>query len=297
MQPNGVDGIEVGVVFPQTEIGTDPGVMREYARTAERAGFDHLLAYEHVLGVDPGANPEWEGSFDYRDPFHEPLTLFSHLAAPTDSIEFVTGVLVLPQRRTALVAKQAAQLDVLSEGRLRLGVANGWNEPEFVGMGADFDSRARRIEEQIDVVRRLWTEETVEFDGEYHTLPGVGINPRPVQPRLPVWLGGMAPPVIDRVARLAEGWIPELEPGDRAATYFDRLRSRARAHDRDPGEIGIQARLKLSPESPQQWAEGVEAWAELGAEYVAINPLYNGLEGPEHVEFLERVADALEGYL
>lgn len=294
MQSNGVDGIDVGVVLPQTEIGTDPEVLAEYARTAEREGFDHVLAYEHVLGVDPAANPEWEGSFDVEDPFHDPLTLFSHLAAVTDSVEFVTGVLILPQRQTALVAKQAAQLDLLSAGRLRLGVANGWNEPEYVAMGADFESRADRIEEQIDVCRRLWTEDSVEFDGEYHSLPGVGISPGSVQRPIPVWLGGMAPAVLDRVARVGDGWIPELDPGERAVTFFDRLRTRLDEHGRDPAEVGVQARLKVSPGNPREWVEGVRSWAEIGAEYVAVDPLYHGLAGAEHVDFLETVGGALE---
>jgi probable F420-dependent oxidoreductase len=293
VQKNGPDGLSIGVVFPQTEIGTDTETIAEYARVADDLGFDHLLAYEHVLGVDPGANPDWNGSFDYDDTFHDPLTLYSHLAAVTEEITFVTGVLVLPQRQTALVAKQAAQLDLLSGGRLRLGVANGWNEPEYVAMGADFDSRADRIEEQIRVLRRLWTEESVEFEGEYHSLPGVGIRPGPAQERVPVWLGGMAPAVLDRVARVGDGWIPELDPGDRAEVFFDRLGNRLRAHDRDPADVGVQARLKVDPGDPEAWIAGVEFWGDLGAEYVAINPLYNGLSGTEHTDFLATVGEEL----
>lgn len=293
MHETGVDGTEVGVVFPQTEIGRDPDVVTGYVETVDGLGYDHLLAYEHVLGVDPAANPGWEGSFDLSDPFHEPLTLFSACAPTTEDLTFVTGILVLPQRRTALVAKQAAQLDRLASGRLRLGVANGWNELEYVALGADFGTRARRIEEQIEVLRRLWTERSVEFDGEFHELPGVGINPPPVQRPVPVWLGGMADPVLRRVARTGDGWIPELEPGERARTYIDRLREYAVDAGRDPESVGIQARLRVSPGSPEEWVDGVEAWAEMGAEYVALNPLYEGLDGVEHERFVAEVADEL----
>lgn len=284
----------VGVVFPQTEIGIDPDVIREFARTAEDRGFDHLLAYDHVLGVDPDAHPDWEGAYDYRDTFHEPLTLFSHLAAVTDDLEFVTGVLVLPQRQTPLVAKQATQVDVLSGGRIRLGVANGWNDLEFAGMGREFDTRARRIEEQIEVLRRLWTEEAVEFDGEFHTLPSAGIDPRPVQRPIPVWLGGMADPVLRRVARTADGWLPEGESAGRAEPALDRLREFAREADRDPETIGIHGRLRVEPGDAEGWVEGAREWADLGADYVAVNPMYSGLAGEDHVAFLDDLADALD---
>ena len=208
--------MEIGTVFPQLEIGDDPETVGDYARRIEDAGFEHLLSYDHVLGVDP-AWDDWEGPYDNADTFHEPLTTFSYLAGVTDSLEFVTGILILPQRQTALVAKQAAQVDRFADGRFRLGVGVGWNPHEYVALGEEFGERGRRIEEQVEVLRALWTESVVDVEGEYHRIEELGINPRPVQQPIPVWMGGMADPVKRRVGRLADGWLPQFQPDDEGA--------------------------------------------------------------------------------
>lgn len=284
--------MDVGVTLPQLEIGPDPETLVAFATTAEESGFRHLLAYDHVLGVDPDRE-DWEGPYDYEDQFHEPLTTFSMLAGRTDDLEYVTGILVLPQRQTALVAKQAAQLDRFSDGRFRMGVGVGWNAPEYVALGEDFSTRGRRIEEQIEVLRSLWTDELVEFDGEFHEIPNVGLNPMPVQQPIPIWMGGMAEPVKRRVARLADGWLPQFQPGEDAREHLADLEAYAEDAGRSLDDIGIHGRMYAVPGEEDEWIERLEDWRELGADHVAISTMYQGLEREEHVEHVERVAAVL----
>lgn len=289
--------MEIGVVFPQTEVGTDPELLRDYARRAESLGFDHLLAYDHVLGVDPD-RPDWEGSYDYEDQFHEPLTLFSHLAGVTTDLSFVTGVLVLPQRGTPLVAKQAAQVDRFSDGQFRLGIGVGWNEPEYEGMGRDFSTRGRRVEEQITVLRRLWTDELVEFEGEFHSIPRAGINPLPVRRPIPVWIGGAADPVLERIGRRGDGWLPPSRHPrelDEKLAAIDRYAERA---GRDPEAVGVHGRVTVE-RTEADWAPVVDAWADRDADYVSINHLYRGYGPEDHLESLTATAERLidAGYL
>ncbi len=201
--------MKLGAVFPQTEIGTDPVAIRDYVQAVEDLGYDYLLTYEHILGADPAAYADGRRfTYTYRDMFHEPFVLFGYLAALTRRLEFVTGILILPQRNTALVAKQAVEVDILTAGRLRLGVGVGWNQAEMEGVGYDFGTRGRRIEEQIVVLRELWTKPLVTFTGRYHTIRSLGINPLPVQRPIPLWFGGSAGPVLRRMARFGDGWIP-----------------------------------------------------------------------------------------
>ena len=206
-----------GVVFPQIEIGADPVGCRDFAQAAEGLGFDGLMTYDHVLGADTSVRPDWSGWYQMEDLFHEPFVLFGHLAAVTERIRFVTGILILPQRQTALVAKQAAEVDVLSGGRMTLGIGVGWNDVEFEALGENFRDRGRRCEEQIALMRRLWTEESVDFEGKWHRVSAAGINPLPVQRPIPVWIGGAADPVLRRAARIGEGWLPMGKPEDNAA--------------------------------------------------------------------------------
>lgn len=238
--------MEIGTVLPQVEIGHDPRTLVDYARRVEDAGYEHVLAYDHVLGVDPDREG-WDGPYDYESTFHEPLTTFAHLAGVTDELAFVTGILVVPQRQTALVAKQAAQLDRFADGNLRLGVGVGWNEPEYVALGQEFSTRGRRIEEQVEVLRALWTDELVEFDGEFHEIPDAGIRPLPVQRPIPVWMGGMAEPVKRRVARLADGWLPQFQPGEEADEHLADLYAYAEEAGRDPDDVGISGRMYAVP--------------------------------------------------
>jgi probable F420-dependent oxidoreductase len=285
--------MHIGVVFPQLDIGDDPAVVAEYARTVEDLGYDHVLSYDHVVGVDPD-RAEPEGPYDLYDQFHEPLTLYGFMAGITESIDLVTGILILPQRQTTLVAKQAAEVDVLSRGRLRVGVGVGWNEPEYVALGEEFSNRGRRVDEQIEVLREYWTGETVEFDGEYHEIPGVGLNPRPVQRPIPIWVGGTADPALRRAARLGDGYLPQFQPGPDAEETLDRLYEYADDAGRDPDDLGIHGRLPVAPDDPDGWIEDVQAWADLGADYLALDTMGQDLRGSEHADLLRVVAETLD---
>ncbi|MBX6343201.1 MAG: LLM class F420-dependent oxidoreductase, partial [Thermomicrobiaceae bacterium] len=245
--------MRIGVVFPQTEIGADPVVLRDYAQTAEGLGYTHLLAYDHVVGVDVSRRPGWTGSYTSKDQFHEPLVFFGYLAAVTTTLELVTGVIILPQRQTALVAKQAAEVDVLSGGRLRLGVGVGWNEAEYVALNQDFHTRGRREEEQVEVLRLLWTQEIVDYQGRWHTLPGVGINPLPVQRPIPIWLGGRSDAAYRRIARIADGWMPQFPPEPEGVAIVETVRRYTREAGRDPDALGMEARLTLGNKTPERW--------------------------------------------
>jgi probable F420-dependent oxidoreductase len=287
--------MEIGTVFPQLRIGDDPETVGDYARRIEAAGFEHLLSYDHVLGVNPDWE-DWEGPYDNADTFHEPLTTFSYLAGVTDTLEFVTGILILPQRQTALVAKQAAQVDRFADGRFRLGVGVGWNPHEYVALGEDFGERGRRIEEQVEVLRALWTEPVVDFEGEYHRIEELGINPRPVQQPVPLWMGGMADPVKRRVGRLADGWLPQFQPGDEdAEDDLADVYEAAEAAGRAPDDVGLHGRIWAVPGEEEEWVERARAWQDLGADYLAVSTMSQGLDSPgDHAALLEEVADAFD---
>lgn len=285
--------MEFGVTFPQNEIGDDPETIARYARRAEALGYGHVLAYDHVLGADADRDGGWGGPYDHTDQFHELLSLFSYLAGRTDSIEFVTGILVLPQRQTALVAKQTAQVDLFSDGRLRLGVGVGWNPLEYVALGERFDRRGERIEEQVELLRALWTENPTSFEGEFHEVPAMGINPLPVQRPIPIWMGGEADAVLRRVATTADGWIPLDHPKGGLQAKLDTLYEYAREADRDPDDIGIHGRIPLDTDDTGTLVDRVEAWKSVDADYLAIDTMDQGRAPDEHVEALETFADAM----
>src|SRR5262245_43758423 len=252
-------GVKLGIVFPQADIGTDPAVIRAFARSVEEAGFDYLLAYDHITGVHAdrfaGATiPGFAGPpYVHDSPFHEPLVLFSHLAGVTTRLEFVTSVLVLPQRSTPLVAKQAAEVDMLSGGRLRLAVGVGWNFAEYESLNADFQNRGRRLEAQILVLRRLWTEPLVSFQGRWHALDRIAITPRPRRP-LPIWIGGGSDDrLLRRVARLADGWMPLLPPTVDAANAVARLRTFLGEQGRDFASFGLDVRIRAAGGGSSDW--------------------------------------------
>jgi probable F420-dependent oxidoreductase len=286
-------GVQVGVTFPQSEIGADPTIIRDYAQAAEDLGYEHLLAYDHVLGADPSNREGWRG-YTHETMFHEPLTLFCYLAAITQHLELVSGVIVLPQRQTALVAKQAAEVDVLSSGRLRLGVGIGWNAVEYEALGEDFSTRGARIEEQIEVMRLLWTREIVSYEGKYHRIEEAGINPLPVQRPIPVWMGARADVGLRRTARVAEGWFPLGPPDEKMREALKRLRDYVEEAGRDPESVGIEARLDVARVPPEEWVAQTEAWRSLGATHISINTMNAGLRSPqEHVEAIQRYKEAL----
>ncbi len=285
-----------GAIFPQTEIGADPAVIRDYAQAVEAMGYHHLLAYEHVLGADVTNRPDWAGPYTTAHMFHEPFVLFGYLAGLTERLEFVTGVVVLPQRQTALVAKQAAEVDVLTGGRFRLGVGVGWNVVEYTALGANFRDRGRREEEQIAVLRRLFAEPSVTFTGTWHEIPGAGINPLPVHRAIPIWLGGGADVVLERVARLGDGWFPQMRPEPDGRAKVAKLRELTQAAGRDPGAIGIEARLNLRGQSPAQLEEQARAWQAIGATHIGVNTMGLGLDGVgAHLAALRGVKAMLDG--
>lgn len=288
--------MRVGVVFPQTEIGSDPGVIKEYAQAAEQLGFRHILAYDHVIGANLASRPGWRPPYTYLDPFHEPFVLFGFMAGLTKQLELVTGILILPQRQTVLVAKQAAALDVLSGGRLRLGIGIGWNPVEYEGLGADFKNRGRRSEEQVEVLRKLWTEELVTFDGRWHKITDAGIKPPPVQRPIPVWFGGSDDRVLRRLAKLGDGWFPLLAPDEKCRVMIEKIRNYASRLGRNPDAIAIEGRISYGQGSPEAWLKDLQAWKDLGAGYVSFNTMKAGLASPAaHIEAIRRFQASTAG--
>jgi probable F420-dependent oxidoreductase len=286
--------MNIGVVFPQLEIGADPTVLRDYAQTAEGLGYTHLLVYDHVLGADPATRPGWRG-YTARDQFHEPFVLFGYLAGLTEQIELVTGVIVLPQRQTALVAKQAVEVDVLSGGRLRLGVGVGWNPVEYEALGEDFHNRGKRIEEQITLLRRLFSEEVITFEGQWHHVTAAGLNPLPARRSIPIWLGGGPDVVLPRVVAMGDGWFPQMRPEPEGRAAVDRLRQLAEAAGRDPGTIGIEARVQYKRDDPEELVSLARAWRDIGATHLGVNTMGAGLAAPpDHIAAIETIQHALE---
>ncbi|MCL4264774.1 MAG: LLM class F420-dependent oxidoreductase [Anaerolineae bacterium] len=286
--------MKIGVVFPQIEFPADPIAIRDYAQTAETLGFSHILAYDHVLGANPERPGGWQGPYTHHDPFFDPFVLYSYMAALTTSIHFVTGVLILPQRDTAVVAKQAACLDVLSGGRFRLGVGVGWNRVEMESIGHNFHDRGKRIEEQIEVLRLLWTQPLVRFNGRYHHLDDVGLNPLPVQQPIPIWLGGHADAVLERVARLGDGWFPNYRTPEQARPSLDKLDAFLEQHGRRRADIGIEARLAYKDGTPESWQKAIAAWQEAGATHLTFNTMGAGLDtAAKHLQAIAQFAQAI----
>jgi probable F420-dependent oxidoreductase len=286
--------MHVGVVFPQIEIGSDPAAVQDYAQAAESLGYAHLLVYDHVLGADARHHPGWNGPYNHQDMFHEPFVLFGYLAAITQRLELVTAVIILGQRQTALVAKQAAEVDVLSGGRLRLGFGTGWNGVEYEALGENFHNRGRRSEEQIAVLRALWTQEVVDFKGRWHRISHAGLNPLPVQRPIPIWLGGRAEAVIQRVARIGDGWFPQFPPNSQGQETLARLHQYAREAGRDPSSIGIEGRISIGNHTPDDWRTEAEAWERLGATHLSVNTMGAGLRSPqEHINAIRQFKEAV----
>jgi probable F420-dependent oxidoreductase len=285
--------MRIGVVFPQTEIGTDAAVIRDYGQAAKQLRYHHILAYDHVLGANVASRPDWRPPYTHQSKFHEPFVLFAYLAGLTTTIELVTGVLILPQRQTALVAKQAAALDVLSGGRLRLGIGIGWNPVEYEALDENFGNRGQRSEEQVELLRRLWTHELVSFDGRWHKISDAGINPLPVQRPIPIWFGGGHDRVLRRLARLGDGWFPQLPPGEKCRAAIEKIATYAREAGRDPKRIGIEGRMTISAESAETWQEQIEAWKEVGATHLSVNTMNAGFNNPAaHIDAIRNFREA-----
>jgi probable F420-dependent oxidoreductase len=284
--------VRLHAIFPQTEIGGDPGVIARFIRDVEALGFDGIVAYDHVLGVDPG-RPGWSGPYTIDSPFHEVMVLFAYAAAITTRLELSTGVLILPQRQTALVAKQAAALDVLSAGRLRLGVGVGWNWVEFDALGMSFTDRGKRIEEQVALLRRLWTEPSVTFDGAWHDVDRAGVNPLPVRRPIPLWMGADSDVGIRRAARLADGFFSHFAARDEGAAQAARFWEWVKAAGRDPERVGLECRLGAKM-SDDELSRAAERFRAMGATDLELNTMRAGFrELDEHLaacrRFMERV--------
>ncbi len=282
--------MQIGVTFPQTEIGTDPGAIRDYAQAASDLGYSHLVAGEHVLS--PGLSYPKEVA-PVRSTFHEPFALFGFLAALTP-LELIPSVIILPQRQTVLVAKQAAEIDVLTGGKLRLGIGIGWNRMEFEALGMDFRTRARFFEEQIEVLRLLWQEEYVTYQGTFHTITDAGLSPRPVQRPIPLWIGGHADTALRRIARLADGWLPLGKPAE-MGQLVERLRLYAGEAGRDPMAIGIEATVYAREGQLEEWVRLTEEWRDLGATHITFSTTGRGFKSVnEHIEAIRRYKEAIK---
>ncbi len=288
--------MRLGAIFPQTEIGADPSAVKDFAQAAEDLGYDHILVFDHVLGADHTKRETWGKPYNKDDMFHEPFVMFGFLAGITERIEFTTGVLILGQRQTGLVAKQAAEVDVLTGGRLRLGVGIGWNDVEYEALGQSFSNRGRRSEEQIELLRKLWTEESVNFTGRYHRVSNAGINPLPVQRPIPVWLGGGEDRVVQRIGRMADGWFPQFQPDSAGQEKIGVMREAASKAGRDPNAIGIEGRVSLATDNQSDWEKMGAAWDEVGATHFSINTMKAGLKGPDqHIEAIKRFKETVSG--
>ena len=284
--------MRIGAVFPQTEIGADPAAVKDYAQAVEGLGLDHILTFDHVLGGN-AATHDLKGPYKHTDSFHELFVLYGYLAGITEKIELTSGIIILPQRQTALVAKQAAAIDILSQGRLRLGVGIGWNDVEYEALGMNFGDRGKRVEEQIDVMRALWCNDLITYEGKWHKITDAGLNPLPPQQPIPVWFGGHADAVMRRVARIGDGWFPIFELDDAGKAALDKLRGYIEEAGRDPEDVGIESFNTAAGTTPDQWAQSAADWKQQGASHISINTMgagYSSLD--EHIDAVRRFKEA-----
>lgn len=261
--------MQIGAVLPHNEIGTDPEAIKAYAQGLEALGITHLLIYDHVLGADPDRPGGWSGPYDKDIAFHEPFTFYAFVAAVTRCLELVTTVLILPQRQTALVAKQAAEVALLSNNRLRLGIGTGWNAVEYEALNEDFSNRGKRQAEQVSLMRRLWSEDAFSFEGDYHRITQAGINPRPSRP-VPIWFGGGAPALIKRCGELGDGWMPLGGPSANSQACIDALRAHREAAGQTWEGFGIQAQAQFAGGTPERWRAHADKWRAMGATHLAV---------------------------
>ena len=296
--------MQIGVTVPITDIGADLGALRDYVQAAEDLGYAHVRILDHVLGADPQFHPEVpQFPYTHQSYMHEPLTLMGYLAAITKKVQLVTTILILPQRQTALVAKQAAEVDVLSGGRLRLGIGVGWNPVEYEALGENFHNRGRRSEEQIALLRMLWTQDVVDFTGRWHRVTHAGLNLLPVQRPIPVWFGagrGIQPippdAVLRRIGRLADGWFPVFSPGAAGQEVIKQVQDYTREAGRDPASVGIEGGISIGPDTgPEDWVTEVKAWEEMGASHLAVGVRGAGAIPPDqHIEGIRKFHEAID---
>jgi probable F420-dependent oxidoreductase len=299
--------MKLGVALPIVDIGGGPAELREFVQAAEAIGFDGIAAPDHVLGTNVASRPGWtQARARSTDLYHDPFVLFGFLAGCTRIGDFSTQVLILAQRQTVLVAKQAACLDVLSGGRFRLGIGVGWNEIEFTGLNENFHNRGRRSEEQVAVMRALWAEPHVDFEGRWHRIEDAGINPRPAAGKVPLWYGGHAEVTLRRCAKWGDGWMPlAYPPGEEARAAFDKLRRYAEEAGRDPATIGIDTRVSAGAGAEAEWRAEVSAWKALGVTHLTLANYYEsghlhriaGRSLADHIAAMRRYRNAVADLL
>ena len=281
--------MKYGVVFPQTEIGTDISLIMEYVEEAEYLKYNHILAYDHILGANLNTRPEWIGPYNHKHMFFEPFILFSYLASITKNIEFATGIIILPQRQTALVAKQAATLDVLSKSRLRLGIGTGWNNVEYEALNENFSNRGIRSVEQIKLMKELWKNESITFSGKWHKIDNAGINPLPLKKSIPIWLGGYHHNVFNRVGEIGDGWIGFFKTIEEGIKIIKTIKSSAENYGRNSKDIGIEIPISLSKNFNQsEIIKKVIALDKIGVTHISINTMNMGLEtSKDHIDIIK----------
>jgi probable F420-dependent oxidoreductase len=286
--------VQIGVVYPQTDLPTDAATVKAYVQATEELGYRHVLIYDHVVGADPKVYTGWSGPYDIDTTFHEPLVLYGYLAAIT-KLELVTGIIISPQRQTALLAKQAAEVDILTGGHFRLGLGIGWNTVEYDALGQDFNTRGRRQEEQIGLLRRFWTERSVTFEGRFDRVRGAGLLPLPIQRPIPVWLGGTSAAAYDRIGRLADGWFPQMGPGPALDSAIASVAAAAAGAGRDPATLGMEGRTGFDGKQAEALTGTAEKWRRAGATHLAINTMGSGLSGVgSHLQALAVGAELLQ---
>jgi probable F420-dependent oxidoreductase len=281
--------MRLNAFFPTRDIGSDPAKIRDWAQAAEDLGYAGIEVADHVFGAT--ARDGWTPLYNEKDPFHETFVTLGFLAAVTRTIRLSSGVLILPQRQTGLVAKQAAEADILCGGRLRLGVGVGWNFVEYQALGMDWNTRGARQAEQIELLRRLWTDDVVTFRGRFHDLKEVSIIPAPIQRPIPIWLGGSSDAAVKRAARLGDGWMPIMAP-DEAAPKIAALRQHLKALGRDSASFGIEGWLRMHEADPARWAAAADGWRRLGADLVMLYPMYRIPDFADQIDTLRRFKDA-----
>jgi probable F420-dependent oxidoreductase len=285
--------MQLSAFFPTRDIGTDPAKIRDWAHAAEDLGYAYIEVPDHVFGAT--ARNGWTPRYNEKDPFHETFVTLGFLAAVTARIRLSSGVLIAPQRQTGVIAKQAAEADLLSGGRLRLGIGVGWNHVEYESLGIDWKTRGARQAEQVEVLRRLWSEDLVSFSGRFHNLNEVSIVPPPMQRPIPIWFGGLSDAVVTRAARLGDGWMPIIEPDAQAEEKLGALRDQLRSFGRDPAKFGIEGWLRMHDADPQRWAAAADGWRRLGADIVMLYPMYRIPKFDDQIETLRRFKEVASG--
>ena len=285
--------MRLNTFFPTRDIGSDPAKIRDWAQAAEDLGYEYIEVPDHVFGAT--ARSGWTPRYNEKDPFHETFVTLGFLAAVTTRIRLSSGVLIAPQRQTGVIAKQAAEADLLSGGRLRLGIGVGWNHVEYESLGMDWKTRGARQAEQVEVLRRLWSEDLVSFRGRFHNLNEVSIVPSPIQRPIPIWFGGLSNAAVTRAARFGDGWMPIIEPDAQAEEKLGVLREQLRSFGRDPAKFGIEGWLRVHDADPQHWAAAADGWRRLGADMVMLYPMYRIPRFDDQIETLRRFKDVASG--